>query len=64
MGKSVKNNPKIEKNVDPTDELLKTLIKDINLDEHELKSISELKSHLKTDRCLMDWILPPANIQG
>ncbi len=38
----MKNNPKIENNVDPTDELLKTLIKDINLDEHELKSISEM----------------------
>lgn len=40
----MKNNPKIENNVDPTDELLKTLIKDINLDEHELKSISEMNS--------------------
>lgn len=42
MGKNVKANPKTEINVDPTDELLKTLIKDINLEEHELKSISEM----------------------
>lgn len=49
MGNSVKNNPKIENNVDPTDELLKTLIKDINLDEHELKSMSEMNSEYLKD---------------
>ena len=45
----MKNNPKIENNIDPTDELLRTLIKDINLDEHELKSISEMNNEFQAE---------------
>jgi hypothetical protein len=44
MGKNLKKNPTPELKVDPTDELLETLIKDINLDESDLKSISEMNA--------------------
>ena len=49
MGKNIKKNPTPASNVDPTDELLATLIKDINLDENDMKSISEMNAEFEGD---------------
>lgn len=46
MGNNIKKNPTSESKIDPTDELLATLIKDIHLDEYEMTSISEMNSEL------------------